>query len=115
IQRVDFFGDLRGGARRDLRDGGDGTCRVARVDPLWAVAAVEVFVEAQARGVFQHRDAHFLGDSWVDGGLVDDDVALAQDATDAGAGLEQRVEIRLPGGIDRRRHGDDVHRRIGDI
>ncbi len=39
--------------------------------------------------MLQRRYADFLGTAGIDGGFVDDDIALLQDAADSLAGFEQ--------------------------
>lgn len=82
---------------------------VAGVDPLRAVAAEEVAVEGQARPLLEQRDADLLGGPGIDGGLVDDDVTGGKYLRHRARGPLQRAEIGALGGIDGRRHGDDVH------
>ncbi|MOA19857.1 hypothetical protein D3C78_1402640 [compost metagenome] len=107
VQRIDQVGDFRSGAGGDLLDGGDAVLLVARVDPLGTVAGEEVDIEAQAGYLFEHRHADFLGGAGVDGGLVDDDIALLEHLADGLRGLDQRGEVGLLVLVDRRRHGDD--------
>ncbi|MCY1414351.1 hypothetical protein D9M71_297980 [compost metagenome] len=82
---------------------------VAGVDALGAVAGEEVDVELQAGGLFQYRHAVFLGGAGVDGGFIDDDVALLEHLADAFRGLDQRGEVGLVVLVDWGGHGDDEH------
>ena len=79
---------------------------VARVDPLGAVAEVEVVAGHEAGGVFQDRPEQLLGRAWVGGRLEDDGGAGAQEAPESGRRrLDVRqVRIALP---QRGRHGHD--------
>ncbi|MCY1428316.1 hypothetical protein D9M71_441960 [compost metagenome] len=80
---------------------------VARIDALGAVAGEEVDIEAQARHLLEHRHADFLGGAGVNGGFVDDDIALLEHLADGLRGLHQRGEVGLLVLVDRGRHGDD--------
>ena len=88
VELVDQLGRLGRGAGGHLPDGGHPVRLVARVDPLRAVAGVEVAVVHQARVVLEHGHAVLLGGARVDRGLVDDDVAGLEHPADGGAGRE---------------------------
>ncbi len=93
----------------DLHDRREGVLLVAGVDALGAVAEREVDARScrpETRSSI--GDADLLGGAGVDGGLVDDDVALLQGAADGLGGLHERRQVGLVGVVDRRRHGDDV-------
>ena len=107
VELVHQLGDLGGGAGGDLLDGGDAVFLVARVDALGAVAGVEVDVEFQTRELFQDGDAVFFGGAGVDGGFVDDDVALLEHLADGLGGLDQRGEVGLLVLVDGGGDGDD--------
>ena len=115
VQRIDEIGGGRGGAGGHLEDGGDAVGLVAGVDALGRVAhgeggrtgAGRGFI-AQAGDALQDRDAGFLGAAGVDGGFVDHRVAGLEHLADGLAGLDQRGQVRAPGGVDRGGNGDDV-------
>jgi len=108
VELVDQLGHFGRGAGSDLLDGGDAVFLVARVDALGAVAGVEVDVELEAGHLLQHRHAVFFGGTGVDGGFVNDDVALLEHLTDGLAGLDQGGEVGLLVLVDGGGDGDDV-------
>ncbi|MNC88274.1 hypothetical protein D3C83_40740 [compost metagenome] len=56
---------------------------------------------------FEDRHANLLRRSGIDGRLVDDDRAGLEVLADRHARRFERPEVGLPGGVDRRRHGND--------
>ena len=81
---------------------------VTRVDSLRTIAAEEVNVELQARMIFEDRHAVFLGTAGIDGGFVNDDVALLQHLADGLAGLDERGEVWPLVFVDGGGDGDDI-------
>ena len=77
IQLIHEIGHFGRGAGGDLLDAGQAVLLVARIDALGAVAGEEILVELQARNLLEDRDADFFGAARVDGGFVNDHVALA--------------------------------------
>ena len=95
---VDAGDDLRG-----LLEAPDG---VARVDPLRAVAEVEVGARDQARALLQDRREQLLGGAGVGGRLQDDGGSGAQVA---GEGDRRLLDVAQVRGalVQRGRHGHD--------
>ncbi len=81
---------------------------ITGVDALRAVSAVEVLVEPETGVLFQHGHAVFFCAAGVDGGFVNDDVALLQHLADGFAGLDERGEVRPLVFVDGCGDGDDV-------
>ncbi len=115
VQGIDHRGDLGRRAGGDLADVRQPPLAVARVDPLRAVTAIEILVEAQPRPFLEQGDADFLGGTGIDRGFIDHDVAALEQAGNQGTGAAQRRQIGLLMRIDRGRHGHDVHIARGQI
>jgi len=107
IQGIDKVGDFRSRAGGDLLDGGQAVLLVAGVDALGAVAGKEIAIEAQTGMFFQQGNANFFGGAGIDGGFVDDDGALGHDLANRFRCLDQGIEVRPLGIVDRGGHGDD--------
>ena len=82
---------------------------VAGVNPFRAVAGEKIFIKREAGNGFEHRNTVFFSGARVDGGFIDDDVALFQGFADGFRGLDQGSEIRAFVLIDGGGHGDDIH------
>ena len=118
VEVVDEVGHLGGGPRGHLDDRRQAVLAVAGVDPLRAVADVEVAVEGETGDLLEHRHAALLSGSGVDRGLVDDDVAATQRAGDRLGRGQDRGEVGLLVLVDgcRGRHDVDVRsRQVGRV
>src|SRR5687768_13720123 len=81
---------------------------VARIDPLWAVACKKIDIADKSRRLLDHRHTVFLRGPWIDSGLEYDDIPLRDDRADGLAGSLEQAEIGSLGGVDGRRHCDNV-------
>src|SRR5690606_6498065 len=95
IQAVHKVCHIRRGTRGDLPDVRHAVVLVAGVDPLGAVAGVEVLIEAQAGHAFQYGDADFLCSARVYRRFVNDNITPLQDTAYGFAGSNERREVRL--------------------
>ena len=108
IHPRDDVEDGGGLAGDDFGDFGKGVFLVAGVDALGTVAAEEVLVELKAGMLFQHRYAIFFGTTGVNGGFINDDVALLEHIADRFAGLDEGREVGAFVFVDGCGDGDDV-------
>ncbi len=115
IDFVDILTNGRGGSGSDLADVLDGVLLVAGVDALGGVAREEAFVELEPRDLFDDGDALVFGHAGIDGGLIDDDVALADHLAHGGAGAVQGAQVGVVVGIDGGGDGDDVEVAVDDV
>ena len=81
IDGIDEVGGRGCRARRDLEYRRQPMFLVARVDALRAVADEEVLVQGQAGLVLENRHAELFSRARINRGLVDDDVAFLDNAT----------------------------------
>lgn len=94
-------------AGHDLDDLLQRMLAVARIDPLGAVAQLEIDAAAQAGHFLQLRSADFLGGAGMDGGFKNHDAAGAQHGADRAAGAHQQRKIRVVLFVDGGRNGHD--------
>jgi hypothetical protein len=80
---------------------------IAGVDPFQAVSGEKVLVKNKTGIPLQDRYAHLLGGTGVDGGFIDDHIALFQNLSHGLRGLDQRGEVRPLVAINGGGHGDD--------
>ena len=93
VDGVDDVERLGRVAGDDLQDVVEAALLVAGVDALGRVADVEVGLPFEAGRLLEDGDADVLGDAGIDGGFVDDDVALLEGLAERGRGLPQRLEV----------------------
>ena len=115
IDFVDILSNLRGGAGRYLLDVFYGVLLVARVDALRTVAAIEVDIHLEPADFFDDRDALVFRDAWIDGGLVNDNVAFADDFTDGRTGAVEWRKVGIVVGINRCGNGYYVEVAVADV
>lgn len=105
IYQVRHLGSRTGG---DFLDVGNAVFFVAGVDALGTVAGKEVHVVFQARNAFQYRYALFFCGARIDGGFVDNDIALLQRLPDGFGCFAQWGQIWTLVLVNRRRNRNDV-------
>jgi len=76
VESVDNRCGFGCGAGGDFFDFSDGVEFVAGADAFWRVADEEPFVHFQAGDLFKYWHTVLFGSTGVDGGFIDDDVAL---------------------------------------
>ena len=108
VQGVYQVGNCWRGARGYFLDGGNAVLFVARVDALGAVATEKVFVEGEARELFEHGHAVFFGAARVYGGLINDDVTRFEHLAHRFAGFDEGGKVGLLVLVNGGGHGDDV-------
>jgi len=74
-------------------DFSDGVEFVAGVDAFWRVADEEPFVHFQAGDLFKYWHTVLFGSTGVDGGFIDDDVALFEHFAHGFACLDEWGQI----------------------
>ena len=108
IHLVDILTYLRGAAGGHFLDVLHGVLFVARINALGAVAAIEVNIHLQTADLLHHGDTFVLGDTGIDGALIDHHIALADDLANGGAGTHEGREVGIVVIVHGRRHCHDV-------
>jgi len=109
VQVIDELRRLRAGAGGYLGDGFQPVYLVAGVDPLRAVAGVEVAPVMQPRLALDDRYADFFGGTRIDRRFVNRHAAATDRAAHRSACRLQRPQVRALVVVDRGRDGDDEH------
>ena len=106
IDLVDIFAYLGSRARGDFFDVLYGMQLVTWVDALGAIASVEIDIHLHSTDFLDNGDAVVLGNTWIDGGLIDYDIAFGDDLADSGGGTNKRGEVGVVVGVN---GGGDCH------
>ena len=115
IDTVHEVGDFRRGTGRDLLDLLHGMELVTGVDALGGVAGEEIHVELQAGNALHHGEALLLRDAGVHRGLIDHDIALADDLAHRLGCPPERLQVRVVVLVHGRGDGDDVEIAVPDL
>lgn len=115
IDLIDIFADFRGGARSDFFDVLHGVLLVTGIDALGRIAAIEIDIHLHTADLLYDGDAVVLGDTGIDGGLIDYDIAFADDFTYGGAGTDEGSEVGVVVCIDRSGNGNDIEVAVLDF
>ncbi len=99
----------------DLHDGLEAMEMVAGIDPFRRETEREIDACLEARGLFKDRPALVLGAARIDGGFVNDDIALLQRLADGARGGVNGAQVRYKRIVDRRRHRHDEEVRLLQI
>ena len=108
IDRVHIIGNFRRGAGGHFLDLLHRVLLIARVDAFRGIAREEIDIELQAGNLLHHREAFFLGDTGIDGALVDDDIAPGDHLADSLGRAPQGLQVRAVVFVHRRRNGHDI-------
>ena len=115
IYLVDILAYLGSGARGDLLDMLYSVFLVTRIDALGAIAAVEIDIHLQAADLLDNGDAVILGDTGINGGLIDYDIALGDDLTNSGGGTDKRGEVGVVVTVHGSGNGNDIEVAVADF
>ena len=115
IDLIDILAYLRSGARGDLLDVLHGVLLVTRIDTLRAVASVEINIHLHPTDFLYNGDAVILGDTRIDGGLIDYDIALRDDFADSGGGTDEWGEVGVVVTVHGSGNGNDVEVAVADL
>ena len=102
-------------ARDHLGYSRQGVLAVARVDAFRRVRDAEIETGTEPGCSFQRRCADLLGRAGVDGGLIDDDRPLLQDAADEGGGAQQCREVRSIVAVDWRGNSNHQEATLDEV
>jgi len=115
IYLVDILAYLGSGARGDLLDMLYSVFLVTRIDALGAIAAVEIDIHLQAADLLDNGDAVILGDTRIDGGLIDYDITLGDDLTNSCGGTYKRGEVGVVVAIHGGGNGNYIEVAVADL
>ena len=115
VDCIDILAHLRRGAGGNLLDMLHGVLLIAGIDALGAVATIEVLIELQPGDTLHDRDAALLRHAGVDGALIDDYIALADDLTYHLTGRDKRREVGVVILIHGRGDSHDIEVALPDL